>query len=187
MSATSVQPGRATQAPGDAATTAQVRRARLRAAVAARGIPLATFLVSVAVVVLTYLAGKLAYQLRDVILMILAAGFLALVLNPPVAGPQRRRVRRRVDRRLAGRHLRQLRRGPAVHPGRGRPPGDRPGAMADHRNAGTTRRRGGRPRAPGRGQQTSGTDRVPHDSGRRADEDDGAVHSAADATAARFA
>jgi hypothetical protein len=58
VSATSVQPGRAAQAPGDAATAAQVRRARLRAAVAARGIPLATILVSVAVVVLTYLAGK---------------------------------------------------------------------------------------------------------------------------------
>jgi len=95
MSATSVRPGRTAQAPGDAAAADQVRRARLRAAVAARGIPLATILVSVAVVVLTYLAGKLAYRLRDVILMILAAGFLALILNPLVVGLQRRWIRRR--------------------------------------------------------------------------------------------
>jgi hypothetical protein len=44
-------------------------------AAAARGVPLATILVTVAVVVLTYLAGKLAYRIRDVLLMI-AVGFL---------------------------------------------------------------------------------------------------------------
>ena len=95
MSATSVPPGRTAQAPGDAAAADQIRRARLRAAVTARGIPLATILVTVAVVVLTYLAGKLAYRLRDVILLIAAAGFLALILNPLVVGLQRRRIRRR--------------------------------------------------------------------------------------------
>jgi predicted PurR-regulated permease PerM len=95
MSATSVRPGKTAQAPGDAATADRVRRARLRAAVAARGIPLATILVSVAVVVFTYLAGKLAYRLRDIILMILVAGFLALILNPLVVGLQRRWIRRR--------------------------------------------------------------------------------------------
>ena len=106
MSATFVRPGRAARAarapvdaapraPGDAAAADQVRRARLRAAVVARGIPLATILASVAVVVLTYLAGKLAYRLRDIILMILTAGFLALILNPLVVGLQRRWIRRR--------------------------------------------------------------------------------------------
>ena len=95
MSVTTAGPGRPAQVPGGAATAAQVRRARLRAAVSARGIPLATILVSVAVVVLTYLAGKLAYRLRDVILMIVVAGFLALILNPLVVGLQRRRIRRR--------------------------------------------------------------------------------------------
>ena len=77
MSVTTAGPGQPAQEPGEAATAAQVRRARLRAAVSARGIPLATILISVAVVALTYLAGKLAYRLRDVILMVLAAGFLA--------------------------------------------------------------------------------------------------------------
>ena len=80
--------------PGDVATAAQARRARLRAAAATRGIPLATILVSVAVVVLTYLVGKLAYRLRDVILMIVAAGFLTLILNPLVVALQRWRIRR---------------------------------------------------------------------------------------------
>src|SRR6516165_6058043 len=95
MSATSVRPGRAAAVPGDTAATAQVRRTRLRAAVTARGIPLATILVTVAVVVLSYLAGKLAYRLRDVILMTAVAGFLALILNPLVVGLQRRWIRRR--------------------------------------------------------------------------------------------
>jgi predicted PurR-regulated permease PerM len=95
MSATPAGPGRPAQVPGDVATAAQARRARLRAAAAARGVPLATILVSVAVVVLTYLAGKLAYRLRDVILMIVAAGFLALILNPLVVALQRWRIRRR--------------------------------------------------------------------------------------------
>jgi len=78
----------------DAATAAHGRRARLRAA-AARGVPLAAILVTVAVVVLTYLAGKLAYRLRDVILMVLVAGFLAVILNPLVVALQRWRIRRR--------------------------------------------------------------------------------------------
>jgi predicted PurR-regulated permease PerM len=95
MSAIAAGPERSVQVPGDAATAAQVRRGRLRAAATARGVPLATILVAVGVVVLTYLAGKLAYRLRDVILMILAAGFLALILNPLVVALQRWRIRRR--------------------------------------------------------------------------------------------
>ena len=90
MSAIPAGPDRPGQVPGDAAAAAHVRRARLRAAAAARGVPLATILVSVAVVVLTYLAGKLAYRLRDVILLTVVAGFLALILNPLVVGLQRR-------------------------------------------------------------------------------------------------
>ena len=46
-------------------------------------------------VVLTYLAGKFAYRLRDVVLMVVVAGFLALILNPLVVGLQRWRIRRR--------------------------------------------------------------------------------------------
>jgi predicted PurR-regulated permease PerM len=91
MSATSGRPG---QMAGDAASAAHGRRARLRAGAAARGVPLAAILVTVAVVVLIYLAGKLAYRLRDVILMIAVAGFLAVILNPLVVTLQRWRIRR---------------------------------------------------------------------------------------------
>ena len=92
MSASSGGPA---QVSGDTATAMHGRRARLRAIAAARGVPLATILVTVAVVVVTYLAGKLAYRLRDVILLILVAGFLSLILNPLVVGLQRRWVPRR--------------------------------------------------------------------------------------------
>ena len=71
------------------------RHLSIRAAAAARGVPLATILVTVAVVVLTYLAGKLAYRIRDILLMIVVAGFLALVINPQVVALQRWRIRRR--------------------------------------------------------------------------------------------
>ncbi len=59
-----VRPGRPAQV--DTTTAAPVRHGRLRDAAAKRGVPLATILVTVAVVVLTYLAGKLAYRIRDV-------------------------------------------------------------------------------------------------------------------------
>jgi len=74
--------------------TELTRSARLRRAAAARGVPLPTILVTVAVLALTYLAAKLAYRLRDVLLLILVAGFIALILNPFVVFVQRR-VRRR--------------------------------------------------------------------------------------------
>jgi predicted PurR-regulated permease PerM len=71
------------------------RRARLWAAAESRGIPLRAILTTVAVVVLTYVAGKLAYRLRDVILIMLMASFLALLLNPLVIALQRWRIKRR--------------------------------------------------------------------------------------------
>jgi len=80
---------------GDAAAAVPTRRARLRIAAAARGVPLATIIAAVAVVALTYLAGKLVYRLRDVILLIVVAGFIALILNPLVVFLQRWRIRRR--------------------------------------------------------------------------------------------
>src|SRR5215813_8903782 len=95
MSAISAGKGNPAQGPDDIATTEHGRRARLRAAAATRGVPLAAILVTVAVVVLTHLAGKLAYRLRDVILMVVIAGFLALILNPLVVGLQRRWIPRR--------------------------------------------------------------------------------------------
>jgi predicted PurR-regulated permease PerM len=74
--------------------TEPTRRARVRRAAAARGVPLPTILVTVAVLAVTYLAAKLAYRLRDVLLLMVVAGFIALILNPFVVFVQRR-VRRR--------------------------------------------------------------------------------------------
>jgi len=79
----------------DTANTVHVRHGRLRDAAAKRGVPLATILVTVGVVALTYLAGKLAYRIRDVLLMIAVAGFISLILDPLVVALQRRWIRRR--------------------------------------------------------------------------------------------
>ena len=84
-----------TSAPDDTVNNVPVRGGRLRDAAAKRGVPLATILVTVAVVVLTYLAGKLAYRIRDVLLMIAVAGFVSLILNPLVVALQRWGIRRR--------------------------------------------------------------------------------------------
>jgi hypothetical protein len=51
-----------TTAPGDTVNHVPVRGGRLRDAAAKRGVSLATILVTVAVVVLTYFAGKLVYR-----------------------------------------------------------------------------------------------------------------------------
>jgi predicted PurR-regulated permease PerM len=62
----------------------QGRLARLWAYADVRHVPLRTIVVTVAVVAATYLAGKLIYRLRDIVLLIAVAGFVALLLNPVV-------------------------------------------------------------------------------------------------------
>jgi predicted PurR-regulated permease PerM len=70
------------------------RLGRLLEAADRRHVPLRTILVTVAVVVVTYLAGQLIYRLRDIVLLMLVAGFTAMLLNPAVAKVQRRVPRR---------------------------------------------------------------------------------------------
>jgi predicted PurR-regulated permease PerM len=65
------------------------RRARLWAAARARGVPLSAIVTTIALVILAYLAAKVVYRLRDVILLVVVAGFVALVLNPLVVALQR--------------------------------------------------------------------------------------------------
>jgi predicted PurR-regulated permease PerM len=67
----------------------QTRRARLWRAAEARNVPLRAILVTVVVVILAYLAGKIIDRLRDVILLLVVAGFVALLLNPLVIFLQR--------------------------------------------------------------------------------------------------
>lgn len=57
--------------------------------------PLRTILTAVTVVALFYLAGKVVYRLRDVILLVVTAAFLTVLLNPLVVALQRWRIRRR--------------------------------------------------------------------------------------------
>src|SRR5262252_6100630 len=78
-----------------ATAAAPTRRARLRNAATARGIPLAAIITAVAVVALTFLAGKLLYRLRDVVLLMVVGGFIALILNPLVLYLQHHRIKRR--------------------------------------------------------------------------------------------
>lgn len=70
------------------------RRERLFAAASAKGVPLRTILTVDAVVVATWVLYRLLGRLREVILWVLIAAFIALVLNPAVAALQRHRFRR---------------------------------------------------------------------------------------------
>ena len=71
------------------------RRARLWSAAESRGIPLPAILVTVGVVVATFLLGKLLFRLRDVVLIVTVSGFVAVLLNPMVVALQRWKVPRR--------------------------------------------------------------------------------------------
>ena len=70
------------------------RLARLFEAADRHHVPLRTILVTAGVVIATYLAGKLMYLLRDIVLLMLVAGFVAILLSPAVAKVQRRVPRR---------------------------------------------------------------------------------------------
>jgi predicted PurR-regulated permease PerM len=71
------------------------RLGRLWNAADLRKVPLRTIIVAIIAVGLFYLAGKLVYRLRDVLLLMLVAGFVALILNPLVLVLERYVVRRR--------------------------------------------------------------------------------------------
>jgi len=80
--------------PTGGAGTEGPRRSRFFQAFTDRGVPLRTILTVDAVVVLTWVGYRLLGRLREVILWILIAGFVAAVLNPAVAFLQRHRFRR---------------------------------------------------------------------------------------------
>jgi predicted PurR-regulated permease PerM len=71
------------------------RFGRLFRAAERRHVPLLTILVTVGVVAATYLGGILIYRLRGILLLMLVAGFIALLLNPIVVALERRLVPRR--------------------------------------------------------------------------------------------
>jgi predicted PurR-regulated permease PerM len=61
----------------------------------ASNVPLKTIMVTILCVVGVYVLGKLLYRLRDILLLMLVGGFIALVLNPLVDGLERWKIRRR--------------------------------------------------------------------------------------------
>jgi len=70
------------------------RLGRLWSAAEMRRVPLRTIIVAIICVGAFFLAAKLIYQLRTVVLLLLVAGFLALILNPVVRACERYVVRR---------------------------------------------------------------------------------------------
>jgi predicted PurR-regulated permease PerM len=70
------------------------RFARLWSAAEVRRVPLRTIIVAILAVAFFFLAGKLIYRLRGVLLLLLVAGFLALILNPLVRVTEKWLIRR---------------------------------------------------------------------------------------------
>ena len=70
------------------------RLERLWAAADVRRVPLRTIIVAILAVAFFFLAGKLIYRLRDVLLLLLVAGFLALILNPLVQAAEKSVIKR---------------------------------------------------------------------------------------------
>lgn len=68
---------------------------RLWAAAESRAIPLRTIIAAIAALAAIYLAGELVFRLRDIVLLLAASGFIALILDPLVAAVQRRITPRR--------------------------------------------------------------------------------------------
>ncbi len=67
---------------------------RLWAAADVRRVPLRTIIVAILAVAFFFLAGKLIYRLRGVLLIVLVAGFLALILNPLVRATEKWLIKR---------------------------------------------------------------------------------------------
>jgi predicted PurR-regulated permease PerM len=67
----------------------ETRRARLWRLAESRNVPLRAILTAICVIVLAYLAWKVLDRLRGVLLLLVVAGFIALLLNPLVVVLQR--------------------------------------------------------------------------------------------------
>ncbi|HEY5121231.1 MAG TPA: AI-2E family transporter, partial [Acidimicrobiales bacterium] len=79
----------------DNVPVADTRRARLIERANVNNVPLNTILVTIFVIVAVFFAGKLLYRLRDLILLLVVGGFIALILNPIVIRLQKWGIKRR--------------------------------------------------------------------------------------------
>jgi predicted PurR-regulated permease PerM len=71
------------------------RRSMIFSRAEAHNVPLMTILVTIGVIILVYFTGKLLYRLRDVLVLMLIGGFIALILNPSVVWLQNWKIHRR--------------------------------------------------------------------------------------------
>jgi predicted PurR-regulated permease PerM len=78
--------------PNDGVPT---RRSMLFKRAEANNIPLKTILTTIGVIILVFFAGKILYRLREILLLMLVGGFIALLLNPLVDVLQRWKLHRR--------------------------------------------------------------------------------------------
>ncbi|MHB1502937.1 MAG: AI-2E family transporter [Acidimicrobiales bacterium] len=88
--------GEAPTSVGSATGAAPTRRQKLWEASQARAVPLRAILVIDAVVVTTYVTARLVVKLREVILLVVVASFVALLLDPAVVFVERRGTGRAV-------------------------------------------------------------------------------------------
>jgi predicted PurR-regulated permease PerM len=71
------------------------RRSMLFKRAEANNIPLKTILATIGIIILVFFAGKILYRLREILLLMLVGGFIALLLNPVVDILQRWKLHRR--------------------------------------------------------------------------------------------
>jgi predicted PurR-regulated permease PerM len=74
---------------------APTRRSKILERAQLDNVPLRTILVTIFAVVVVFFAGKILYRLRDVLLLMLVGGFIALLLNPLVVTLQKWKLPRR--------------------------------------------------------------------------------------------
>jgi predicted PurR-regulated permease PerM len=71
------------------------RRSMLFKRAEANNVPLKTILTTIGIIILVFFAGKILYRLREILLLMLVGGFIALLLNPLVDILQRWKLHRR--------------------------------------------------------------------------------------------
>ncbi len=80
---------------GDGAVSERAGRSGVRRALAWDRVPYGTIFAAVGVVAGVYLLGEVLYRLRDIVLVMIVSGFIALLLDPLVVALQRHGLRRR--------------------------------------------------------------------------------------------
>ena len=73
----------------------ETRRRKLLRTADLNSVPVLSILFAIFAVVAVYISGQVIYHLRDILLLALVGGFIALILNPLVVGLQHWRVKRR--------------------------------------------------------------------------------------------